>query len=199
MAIILQDSFTDVDGTKLEDHTPEIGTWQRRSIGDWAEIQNFAMSNNYYLLSYYNVEMSEQADMSIQFKRVLLGVEHFALLCRMSRLEPLNAYGLHYAGNFSDDTIWQFIRYDAELLVVLKEFHMTVAAGNLVKFEVVGNVLNCYKSGVLVDTITDDTYIDGLAGFRYTDWNATVSRWDDALIEIPLVARADHLPLMGVH
>jgi len=199
MAIILQDSFTDETGIRLEDHTPEIGLWQRRSIGDYAHIVNFAMSNDYYLLSYYNAEMSKQTDMSIQFKLVLLGAENVAFLCRMSSVEPLNAFGLHYAGTFSDNTIWQFILYNAGVITVLKEFHMAVIAGAVVKFEVVGNVLNCYLNDVLIDTITDDNYVDGLAGFRYTDWNATISQWDDALIEVAAVAMADHLPLMGVH
>jgi len=199
MAIILQDSFTDGDGVRLENHTPEIGVWQRRAIGDYAQIKSNALSNNYYLLSYYNAEMTEQQDMTVQFKCIQKGIENLAFLLRMSLLEPLNAYGLLYAGTFADPNIWKFICYAAGSLIVLKEFTMTVLVNDVVKFEVVGETLNCYLNGVLIDTIDDAAYLDGLAGFRYIAWHATVSQWDNALIEVVSVAMADHLPLMGVH
>lgn len=199
MITVLQDSFTDGDGVQLENHVAEIGSWVRRAIGDYAQIKSNAMSNQYYLLSYYNANMSANQDMTVQFQCLQKGIEKIAFLCRMSSGEPLEAYGLLYAGTFSDDKIWKFIRYDAGVIVVLKTFSMVVIANDVVKFEVVGITLNCYLNDVIIDTIDDSAYVTGLAGFRYIAWGATVSRWDNALIEVSGVVKVDHLPLMGVH
>ncbi len=189
--IVLQDSFTGPDGTRIETRAPEIGSWLR--LGEQAEIKTNAMSNNYYLKSWYSVSMSIAAAMSLQMTALQLGFEVLILLARMT-VSPFNAYGLKLSSSGAE-----LIRYDAGVLTTLKSFALSMPSGTVVKFDVTGTILSCYKNGVLIDSISDITYDTGILGFYYPEWHASIARWDDALGEISVAAKVDHLPMMGLH
>ena len=189
--IILQDSFTDIEGTQLENHTPEIGSWI--CLGEYATITSNQMTNNYYLKSFYKANMTNDTDMSFQMKVNAIGFETIIFLARMT-VSPFNAYGLQLTSANA-----KFVRYDNGILSTLKTFYIPGMIQSIIKFDVTGNTLSAYKNGILVDSINDSVYSSGVAGFYFPSWGGSLAQFDDALIEIPLVAKTDHLAMTGLH
>lgn len=188
--IVIQDDFTGINGTHIEDRSPVIGSWVLR--GDWAIIHTNKLTNDNYYNSYYNADMPISGDQSATLIFSIVTYEGMTLLLRMSLTDPLNGYG------FSNKSgIAEFVRYDIGVKIVLSSFPLTLVNGDVVKFDIIGAVLSAYVNGILISSVTDTAHAAGVIGFLCA-WAGSAQSWDDFIGEISGEA-IDHMPLCGVH
>jgi len=57
--------------------------------------------------------------------------------------------------------------------------NFSIAAGDKVRLEAVGNTINCYVNGILENSLTDSTYESGSVGVFYKKENTSTTRFDN--------------------
>ena len=154
MAILIQDSFTDTNGTLVEDHTPEIGGAWNKVTGISATIQSNEVDVGGSENPLYINSISDVADVYSQIKKTQN--DGFLLI---GRYTDINNYYF-----FDEGTgIRKFV---AGTPSTLAAYATLLSVGEVAKLEIVGTTLNLYVDDVLKATTTDSSFSTGKVGFR---------------------------------
>lgn len=166
MAIIVQDSFTDVDGTPLQNHTPEIGgTWNdggsiisgnkaQNILAMW-QMNNATMPNNQYVKAEFYTQSAGYNSVSC------------SLIFRAQ--DTLNFYEFlvqRYDGNIVRGCPAKVVGGFQTILAGFTEISAFTPLWVPVRAEMIGTTINLYLNDVLIRTIEDSTFSSGKAGFR---------------------------------
>lgn len=163
MPVLILDTFTDANGTKLQDHTPEIG-------GSWFQTESFrdtiiednhieaappSLGGDRYLNDF---TIPDDGIVSADFTPGEGGCE---LSCRATSITD------GYFLKINATNLQLFIRTAGGTSLLKTEFGLDPLPGNIaLKFE--GNVLQGFIDDVLSIEATDSTYPSGLVGVYVT-------------------------------
>jgi PKD repeat protein len=168
MAILVQDSFTDIDGTSLASHSPDIGGAWVSVTGSSSIFSNRCDSNSTLALYYNQFGGSHQlTDASVKIDNYTTAfAEPFRLLLRLQDANNFYAWTPGYG-------IWKRVGGVGNDLLLFVDG----TDGLPVELQMIGNTLYAYHNSILVGQVTDPspTFSTGFVGFS----QRTSSSWID--------------------
>ena len=165
MAIIVQDSFTDVNGTPLASHTPEQGgAWtgdgiiisgnKATNVPGMTHINNISMPNNQYVKAeFYAQETNYNSVACSLIFRALDSLNYYEFLIQKVNATAVFAYP------------YKVVNGGRTLLAAAVGLDVT-PSWVPVKAEVIGSAINLYVNNILVNTINDSTFSSGKVGLH---------------------------------
>lgn len=169
MAILVQDTFTDTNGTQLSSHSPDIG-------GAWIDpifsVEEAQIQSNKLLVGfdafYYN-DISNVADVYVQIDCVTDGASLLAgLVVRYT--DSSNYY--YYDPGFG---IKKLVGGTPTTIAAYADAQ---TAGSTYKLEAIGTTLTLYKDGSPVASTTDSDLTTGKPGFAPRGTGATLDNFE---------------------
>lgn len=168
--IILQDSFTDINGTLLSAHIPEIGSWVRDTgVSGGAtgniDIQSNKASSTSITSGIYKVNIANFNDMSIEFIPTQIPDTGSSKIC-IRYTDSDNYYAIFpYTYNVvfpAPFTYVVFKRVAGVTSANLITSSTVYTSSTVFKFEVSGTNINVYLNGILDNTIVDTSILSGI-------------------------------------
>lgn len=193
MAILAQDTFTDVIGTFLEAHTPDSGgTWIEHPanaagnhvITDQNRLRCSAGTSAYYLDTVLPVEYDLECDL---FVKSLIG--SWGIMSRMSSVSPLEGYFLRWTPTTG---LWELFKFVAGASTLITSATQSYSVGQQVHVKLITR--DAYKAvetdGVELLRTTDNAVAAaGFAGIRSNNGvqNTTGPHYDNFTVSVPSV------------
>ena len=144
MGVLVQDSFTDSNGTLLQNHTPEVGSAWAKISGIDATIQSNKLSIGGGTHALYYNDITILADVYAQLKRTTSYVNPMILIVRYGDpdwyvyfKEGVGLYEVTFGGHD-----------------LIQAYTTTLAIGETAKIEAVGSDLKLYYDDVLKASCT---------------------------------------------
>jgi endonuclease/exonuclease/phosphatase family metal-dependent hydrolase len=170
--IILQDSFTDTDGTDLDDHTGEVATWliHTASGGGLLEITSNRVhkdSQTATAIFYANHADVASMSMDVTFEILSAAATNASILFRLQ-----TGADSYYNFRYNQATgAWDFRKTVASVASAIATFSETFSVGDIrnIHIEAVGSVFNIWVGGVRPASFTnvsDTSFSTGKTGIR---------------------------------
>jgi hypothetical protein len=98
------------------------------------------------------------------------------------RVNPTNGtcYALFLDTNVAANR--RIIRINGNTSTTIGSVNLTAVSGDIWSLRVVGNRLSAYRNGILMDSVTDNTYSSGQTGLFYSRGNTGGSRMDNFIV-----------------
>lgn len=189
MAIIIDDSCTDINTTHLENHTPETGTWSNLGGGGYAEIlSNTVRCYPFGSAVTYRIEMSDYGDMFLEALKPIgtsfgSSSRYTLLLVRCSFSGSVKSgYGLKLLRGTTGSSfvLPSIVRLDADSETELATCAEFDGRDQVFKISIVGDTITAYKNDVeVLCTAVDNTYTTGKMGMHFHTPGESDIKYDD--------------------